>query len=203
MPAAVSARARDEVDGISGRMVLRAIRVARRHGLDAHYLGRRAGVDVAALELDPDGRIRLASSDALLELVADVLGPAVPLGIELALEQDPEAYGIPGLLLCASPSYGEGLRRALRYQRLWGDGERFHLHEGSGGIVIRYEPVGPARLAHQIAAECALAEIVLGARLVTGACVAAAARLRHSAPARAPALERYFGRMPTFEAAAN
>jgi AraC-like DNA-binding protein len=184
-------------------MVLRAVAVARRHGLDPAELGRRAGLDVAALAAEPDLRVPLAASDGLLERVADALGPAVPLGLELALEQDPEAYGIPGLLLCASASYGEGLRRALQYQRLWGDGERFQLHEAAAGLVVRYEPIGPPRPAHEVAAECALAEIVLGARLVTGGSVPTPVRLRHVAPARAAALARYFGRPPTFGAAAN
>lgn len=148
---------------VAARMVARTLALASRKGVDADALARAAGVDVAVVS-DPDGRVPVIESDALLEALDRAAG-GPSLGLELALTRDPETYDAAGVVLLAAPTLRAGFDRAFRCQTLWGDGERFRRE----GDVIVFDPAprGDAhRRAHEIVTECALVEVGFAARFV-------------------------------------
>lgn len=172
-------------------MTARLVELARRRGQDPEALCREAEVP-RNLVTEPSARVPYTDADRLLERVAARVG-AARLALELAAIYDDDTYDSAGLVLVTSPTYGEGLRRALAYQRLWGDGERFSWREDAGGLVIRFRHPGPSELAAAVCTELAFLEIVGGARLLVGSDVRAArVRLRH-VPGDASALAAALG----------
>jgi len=187
---------------ISARMVLRIATLLRARGVDPVPLCAAVGLRVGELEV-PSARIAYADSDALLERAMSLLGGA-GLGAALARTRDEDTYDTAGLVLVASPTLREGLARAFRFQRLWGDGERFVLGESNGGAVIRFTSPGKARPAHAVLAECALVEVMSAARWLVGAPVSArGVRFVHAPLGAVDELTAIFGFPPKFGADAN
>jgi AraC-like DNA-binding protein len=155
-----------------------------------------------ALLADPNGRVPLeAVLSALEELAALSRHPS--LGLLLAQRAKPEVYHTPGLLVVASDCLREGLQRAFRYQRLWGDGDRFSLLDPSQlrrperGLAVCFAIPGPRRPGHAILEVCALAEAAIGVRMATGRSQEAPLALGFpSTEDDTSALERHFGIRP-------
>lgn len=153
---------------VASRMVKRVVQLAAVKRLDGEAMARACGIDPAVLA-DPDGRVAVSASDALVEALDREAGGPM-LGVELAFTRDPETYDAAGVALLAAPTLRAGLDRAFRCQVLWGDGERFRRD----GDAILFDPVPeprdgerpPHRRAHEIVTECALAEACLAARFV-------------------------------------
>jgi AraC-like DNA-binding protein len=184
---------------ISARMALRTVRLGESYGIDVRTLYDAAGLSRRALEAE-DARVPYAASDAMVEELAARVG-AAGLGLRFALATGDDPYGVLGLVLMASPTLREGLVRVERYQRLWGDGDRFAVVVNGGSGIVRFAAHGPPRLAHAVLAECALAEVVRGARRLTGREVRPrAVRFAHASLDRGEALNRFFGRAPVFRA---
>lgn len=77
-------------------------------------------------------------------------------------------------------TFGEGLERALAYQRLWGDGERFSLQRDADGGVVRFRHPGPSIIARSVLSELALIETMNAARsLAAPSAKASAVRFAH------------------------
>lgn len=151
----------------------------------------------------PDARVSYDEVDALVEAAAAAAGAArLPLALLAAQELD--TYDEAGLLFVAGPSWLEGLERALAFQRLWGDGERFALERRDGDVTIRFSHPGASPVARAVFAELALLELAASlALLVDPAAAPRAARLAHApldAPERLAALLRV---APTFSAGEN
>lgn len=183
-------------------MTARLVRLLEMRGHDAAALCRSANVSVEEV-VHPSARIPYRVADALLEACAEVLG-AGDLSIALAGVFDRQTYDAAGLVLISSSTFGEGLERALAYQRLWGDGERFTLRRDARGGVLRFRHPGPSVVAGAVLAELALLETISAARaLVDPAARAVAARLAHAPLAPPAALAKMFGVEPTFRAAEN
>jgi hypothetical protein len=141
-------------------MMARLERLLRERGLEPdEVLDEAAGTR----GLDAAARIPYFAVDEAIERCAQYLG-AAELGLALARVRDDEAYGAAGLLLATSESLRQGLRRAFAYQRLWGDGERFALRDAEDGILVSFRHPGASELARAVLAECALVEVLEGAR---------------------------------------
>lgn len=187
---------------VSGRMVVRVVRLLREAGVDPSDALRRAGLTEVRL-IEPGARVPLEQSDVLLERAHALLGAPPDFSLRLALTHEPETYDTPGLVLVASPTLREGFTRAFRFQRAWGDGERFGLRRVEGeGTAIVFRPLGPPRLAHRLQAEVALVETVAGVRFLSQDLTARprAVPFAHAEEDAAVPLGEFFGVAPTFGA---
>lgn len=167
---------------ISARVVVRLVDFVVSRGHDAEVFCRSAGVGLTALR-DPDARVPYAVAESL-GMRAAALTADPNIGLHLAQDVgDTRIYDAGVLLMMASPSLGESLERMERYQRYWGDGERAVLVKTKRGVAVRYDlPLAAGEYRRQ-SDECALAEIVIGARALTGRDVSpCAVRFRHAAP---------------------
>lgn len=186
---------------ISGGLVLRLLELVP--PAEGRALLARQGLSIAALRL-PGSRVGWAAVDALVDDVA-AHSRIEGLGLRLALVELPESYGMPGLLLATSPTFAAGLQRALAYQRLWGDGERFQLLLAADTATLSFQHPVASPHADAVFAVCALAESLLGLRrLVEEGCRAQAVAFRHVPEAEEQQrLEAFFGVRPRFGAARN
>ncbi|AUX38495.1 MULTISPECIES: AraC family transcriptional regulator ligand-binding domain-containing protein [Sorangium] len=183
--------------GISGAMALRLVRFCADRAIDtAPLLGVLGATEVELRR--PACRVPYAALDRAIEAAASRVG-AAGLGPALARVRDEETYGVAALLLLAGPSFRDGLARAVAYQRVWGDGERFALSALRGGLAVRFEHPGRSALARAVLAECALVEIVDAVRLLTGRPAEGhAARLRHDRLGPDDALRAALGVAPAY-----
>lgn len=187
---------------MSARLVRRALRLLDERGIAEAPVLTYAGLSASDFA-DDAGRITYAQVDRLLEAIAQFI-PVSELGLALALVADERAYGAAGLLLLSSSTYRDGLRRAFAYQRLWGDGERFYLSNERGLCVVRFHHPGSSPLVRAVLAECALAEVLVGARRLVGLEVKAhTVSFAHDDLGGAAELARWFGVTPRFGAPDN
>jgi len=97
------------------------------------------------------------------------------------------------LLLMASPTVRVALERMEAHQRYWGDGNRAALRRVDRGLAIRYTLPGAIGAYARHSDECALAEITLGVRVLSGSpLVPRMVHFRHSAPRSIEEHERLF-----------
>ncbi|WP_434044771.1 MULTISPECIES: AraC family transcriptional regulator ligand-binding domain-containing protein [Sorangium] len=197
MPPRGSSRA-----GISGAMALRLARLFADRGEDPAPLLAALGATEGELRR-PTCRVPYAALESAIEAAASRVG-AAGLGAAMARVRDEETYGVAALLLLAGPSFREGLTRAVAYQRVWGDGERFTLAPRRGGLAVRFEHPGRSALARAVLAECALVEIVDAVRLLTGKPADGhAVQLRHDRLGPDDALCAALGVAPAYGRAEN
>lgn len=157
---------------VSSRMARRVPELATALGQDGAALCRRHAIPAQLLDepyatvpLDPV----LAALEELLELTRH---PA--LGLRLAEQNHPDTYHTPALILIASECLRDGLRRAFRFQRLWGDGDRFALQSARelglalDGLAVTFRIPGARRPAHELLEVCAFSECAMAVRMLTG-----------------------------------
>src|SRR3569623_1898585 len=169
-------------------MLLRVVDFCAGRGVDEPALLR--GTELTRGMLDqPDARVSY-------QLVEEVGARALALtgdddfGLHLAQDVTRQSQLDPGLLsLMASPTLGSALERIVAYQRFWGDGDRISLVTLCGGVALRYQLRGASGSYARHADECAMAEIALGLRALSGSAVSPrAVRFRHAPP---PSLAEY------------
>jgi AraC-like DNA-binding protein len=168
---------------LSARVVVRVADFVAARGHDPERFCRSVGVSLEALR-DPAARVPYTLAESLGERAAELVGDA-NLGLHLAATvQDTRGFDAGLLMLMASPSVRAALERMTRYQRYWGDGERSRLVRAPGGVCVRYALPGQSGAARRHSDECAMAEILLGIRLLSGRddLVPRAVRFRHPAP---------------------
>ncbi|XXF76348.1 AraC family transcriptional regulator [Myxococcaceae bacterium GXIMD 01537] len=172
-------------------------------GVDSERLCREFGLDRAALQ-DPELRIPYATLDALLERAVELSGDD-NLGLNLATIDVVDPDDVATAVIVTSPTLGESLERGVRYQRVWGDGERFLTERTERGVRMRFTPVGPWRPAHRHLVDVSLSQLVKGARLLTGVDVKPlAVRFAYPEPADTRAhRERFLGAPLAFNAPAS
>ena len=168
---------------ISSRVVVRIVDYAAARGHDAEQLCRRAGVSSHVLR-DPEARVPFAVAERIGMHAAELCGDP-NLGLHLAQDvRDPRVFDAGILLMMASPTLGDSIERMARYQRFWADGERFILVPTAAGVWLRRAQRYQMNEYQRHSEECAKAEFVLGARMLTERDVAPrAVRFRHKAPA--------------------
>jgi AraC-like DNA-binding protein len=171
-----------EHGAISARMVLRVVEFCRARGHDGEALCRSANTSLTALT-QPDARVPYALAARISER-ALALTREPNFGLELARDVgDPKHYDAGLLFLMASSSLRVALERMVARQRYWGDGERARLTPVPGGLALRYTLPGASGEYGRQSDECAMAEVALGARALSGrALLARVVRFRHPAP---------------------
>jgi AraC-like DNA-binding protein len=178
----VTLRTRPPEGGIAGRMVLRVLDFAAARGHDAEALSERVGISLSALR-ESDARVPYPVV-ATLGIHLETVLQDPNWGLHLATDvRDAKHFDVGVLMLMASPNVRGALERLVRFQRYWGDGDRAQLVPAAGGACLRY--VAPSALTRSArhTDECALAEVVLGVRTLTGTTASPrAVRFRHAAP---------------------
>jgi AraC-like DNA-binding protein len=188
--------------GIAASHVRRAFMLLEQRGVDPEPTYRASGLTRSALSSNA-AKVPYSVADAVIEDVARKLG-AAGLGLALATTHDETTYGLAGLIFATSPTLRQAFTRSLAYQRLWGDGERFCFQRCETGFVVTFEHPGASLLARAVLAECALAEIVAGARALVGAGASPNAVCFNHAPLGGePALRDYFYVEPRFACSEN
>jgi AraC-like DNA-binding protein len=164
-------------------MVARIVDLCRARGHDGDALCLSVGVDPALLQ-DPAARVLYRTAARLGERALEVLGDD-NLGLHLAHDvRDTPRFDAGMLLLMASPCVRVALQRMTRHQRYWGDGDRATLLPVRGGLAVRYVLPGAEGTYARHADECAMAEVALGVRFLTGQELSPRlVRFRHAPPA--------------------
>jgi AraC-like DNA-binding protein len=188
-----------QTGSISARMVVRVIDFAAARGLDPEALCRELGVSLLTLR-EHDARIPYALAERIGKRVLALTRDA-NLGLHLAHDvRDTQRFDAGVLLLMASPTLGVSFERMARYQEYWGDGARFALAPTRAGVAIRYQLQEALSDYQRHSDECAMAEIMLGARrLSEHDLVPVRVRFRHRAPADVSEHTRVFCVEPEFE----
>lgn len=194
-------RVKHRAGAIAGRLVVRIVDFAAARGHDAEALCREHGLVLEQLR-EPTSRVPYAVVETLgmrvLELTADDY-----LGLHLAQDvRDAPTFDAGVLLMMSSRTLRDALQRMERYQNYWGDGARYALVASARGMAVRLLQRDPLSVYQRHSEECALAEIVLGARRLTAdpQLTPLAVRFRHAALADARELHALFGLMPAFGA---
>jgi AraC-like DNA-binding protein len=189
-----------QTGSISARVVVRLIDFAAGRGHEAEAVCRALGVSLVTLR-EHDARIPYALTERIgmhvLELTRDT-----NLGLHLAHDvRSPQLFDAGVLLMMASPTLGVSLERMARYQEYWADGARYALVQTRAGVAVRYQMQEPLSEYQRHSDECAMAEIVLGARQLTEQeLVPLAVRFRHRAPADTREHASVFRAEPVFDA---
>jgi len=186
---------------LSASMLLRIVDHCRSRGVDDGHLLRDAGLTRAALA-EPEARVGYHVVEQVGLRALALTGDA-DFGLHLAQDAARQRHVDAGLLLLmASPTIRTALEEMVRYQRFWGDGDRASLIPVRDGLAVRYLLRGAAEAYLRHADECALAEIVIGLRALSGHAVAPrAVRFRHPPPPSLTEHRSVFGCPLEFRAA--
>jgi AraC-like DNA-binding protein len=117
---------------------------------------------------DPDARVPLVLVYDLVEYAVHATADE-RFGIHFALGIEVPDLDALGFLMMTSATVGEAMERAVRYMRLWNDGERYSLSVEGGVARIAFMPYGPDRPAHRQMAEMAVTDMVANGRRMAGA----------------------------------
>jgi AraC-like DNA-binding protein len=173
-------------------MARQALRLAGGLGLPVEALCREAGLRLEELE-DPEARIPYALVDDLLERMVARSGDA-NLGLHIARVDIADLDDPATFVILTSATLRDSMERGCRYQRVWGDGERFRMEETERGVRMRFTPVGAWRPAHRHLIEAALVQFATGVRFFTGEDVRPLrVRFVHPAPEDTREHEALFG----------
>jgi AraC-like DNA-binding protein len=173
---------------------------AAQYGHDPQALAARFGLSPAELS-DPDARLPAPVGIAMWEEVPRIVGDDL-FGLRLGERaSDAGALPIVGYVVQTSPTLGEGIARALRFQRIVQTLNRAELQVGASDarLVVQVRPRHVERLRHAI--DFALAYVVSFAGRLTGTrIVPRRARFGYAAPSRVDEHRRLFGDDLRFDA---
>jgi AraC-like DNA-binding protein len=162
------------------RVAAAFVRAAELEGLSRAALLARTGLDESVLA-DPDARVLLRDLYALLEGCAS-LGDEL---VHLRMTRRMEVASLDALafLVMTSPTFGDGLRAMLRFQRVFTEGERYELIDDPEGARVIYVPSGGPRPAHRLMAEMFATDLLVnGPRLVGAPLEGVRVLFAHGAP---------------------
>lgn len=176
-------RTAERQDAIAGKVVVRVVDFVAARGHDGEALCRSVGLSLSSLRAEGT-RVPYAVVRELGERAAEMARDP-NLGLHLAQDvRDTNGYDAGLLMLMSSRSMRVGLERLAQFQRYWGDGERAKIVDTRGGAAVRYMLVGTADDYQRQSDECAMAEILIGFRAISGRdVVPRVVRFRHPAPA--------------------
>jgi AraC-like DNA-binding protein len=170
----------------------------RIRGIDATALLGEVGL--AELEpTDPDARLPLVCLDKLWDRAAARVGDP-DLGLHVAESVDPGSFGLLSYLGTASATWGEGLRRLLRYFRLLSDGSRYELSVRGGVATLTANQDTPVSAPVRQRVEFTISVLFCYARhLITGEWRVLDVFFEHAPPLDLAEHRRVYGRVPRFE----
>jgi AraC-like DNA-binding protein len=167
-------------------------------GLAPPALCARFAIDPALLA-DVEARVPVSLVVALWMEVPVLVGDD-DFGLHVAELVAAAPQGLGGRLIAAAPTFGEGLRRMLHFERVFHDVRTSELTISGDRAVLAHDTRGGLALPRH-AAEFGWAYLVLLGRRTTGAHLAPlAVELRHPAPAATSEHVRLFGVAPRFGA---
>jgi AraC-like DNA-binding protein len=183
-------------------LAVRAIAAgAAKRGLAPAELCARFAI-APALLADVEARVPVSLVVALWTEVPALVGDD-DFGLHVAELIAAAPQGLGGRLIAAAPTFGEGLRRLLRFERVFHDVRTSELTVSGDRAVLAHDTRGGLALPRH-AAEFGWAFLVLLGRRTTGAqLVPLAVELRHPAPASTAEHVRLFGVAPRFGAAVD
>ncbi|HEY2735021.1 MAG TPA: AraC family transcriptional regulator, partial [Polyangiales bacterium] len=186
---------------VSSRLIQRGLDFARRLGCDTIDLCREFGLDPSWLA-DPEARIANAAAAELTERVIELTDDQ-NFGLHLARDVErTTTFDAAGLLLMASPNVRTALQRMIAHQRYWNDARRSSWIARPDGAAIRYQTPHATGTSSRHAAECMLAEIALGVRVLTGTTLnPRRVSFQHESPASTLEHAQLFGCSIEFRAA--
>jgi AraC-like DNA-binding protein len=199
MIAAMGSASRSESDGTLSVLMVRAIAMgAATRGLSPPELCARFDLDPALLA-DVDGRV---SVPIIVRLWNEV--PALvdddDFGLHLAELTAAAPQSLGGHMIGASPTLGDGVRRILRFERVFHDVRSSELILDGDAAIMRHDARGGIAVPRH-ALEFGWAWLILLARRVTGAPIAPVSiAFAHAAPARSDEHARILGVRPRFGA---
>ncbi len=187
------------IGSLSVRIIRRIVSLCEQRGYDGRRLCQLAGIDPASLE---EGELRVPY--ALVErlgLLAIEITHDRDFGLHLAESlRDTQSYDVGLLFLMANPTLGAALEAFVQTQHYWGDGQRAWLVPEPECVSVRHTLAGTTGDYARHAAECALAEISIGASILVGSAVAPLrVRFRHPPPLSSREHLRIFGVLPEFD----
>ncbi len=154
--------------GVSGHVVLRIARLVAARGYDPEPLF--SSFDLRVDELGAgDARVPYPLVEEIGLRAAEITGVR-DVGLELGRGvAEPETLKDAGMLLVmASATVRSALERVVRIQELWGDGARFAMLPAEDGGLVRYMYPRPLAARSRHVDECAMAEVVVALRHLTG-----------------------------------
>jgi AraC-like DNA-binding protein len=145
---------------------------------------------------DPDARVPTATVVRIWDQLPTLLGDDA-FGLRLAEHAVAAPLGLGGQLIASAPTFGDGLRRILAFERVFHDVRQSELVVRGARAVVRHDPAGLRLPRHAI--EFAWAWVVLLGRRTTGAAIVPhAVTFTHAAPAQLAMHRRVFGTTPAF-----
>ncbi|XOZ33797.1 AraC family transcriptional regulator [Halomonadaceae bacterium KBTZ08] len=117
--------------GVLFRLVYQAM---QRSGVDTDAIFRRLGVDENYLQRE-NLRTPHAAQVLFWQVVEEVTGDP-DIGLHLGLHVPTYKGQVLEYLFLSSPTFGEGLRRAMNYQRLLSDAADLELYEGAESCYL-------------------------------------------------------------------
>lgn len=173
--------------GVLLRMAYQAMVSA---GIDADAVLARVGMNKAALS-QPELRTPHDAQEYFWEVLEEVSGDP-HIGLHLGAHMPIYKGQVLEYLFLSSPSFGEGLKRALNYQRLVSDAFRAEIEERDADSIFLRQQFWNRRLAHLN--ECAVAGVIKFFAFVTdGAFVPREIHFSHRRHADISEYRRVFG----------
>ncbi|MEQ9510630.1 MAG: AraC family transcriptional regulator [Alloalcanivorax xenomutans] len=180
----------------SGVLLRMAYRAMVNAGIDADAVLAEVGVDRAILQV-PDLRTPHDAQEWFWQ-AAEKVSKDPHIGLHLGQHMPVYKGQVLEYLFLSSPSFGEGLRRALNYQRLLSDAARAELMVEEGDRAFLRQPFWGRRLAHLN--ECVMVGVIKFFRFVTdGAFEPLEIHFAHERHADPSEYERAFGCPVKFE----
>ncbi len=179
----------------SGILVRFAVQALTNAGLDAAAILQKSGASMLLLD-DPHLRTPSSAQDVFWQAAEEVSGDP-HIGLRLARHLPRFRGQVLEYLFSSSPTFGEGLRRALQYQRLLSDAilGRFG-HEGD----LCYLATGMANNTSRHMAECMMAGILQFFSQLTDECfVPVRVCFHHTCQAPVHEYEQLYGCPVLFE----
>ena len=177
-------------------------RAATSLGVKAQRLYDAAGFNTALLN-DPDARVPFAQIVTLYEEAAKLSGDDA-FGLHVGEQVDPTVFDVLGYSVINSPTFGDALDRAVRYNSLWTNGSGFSIDQGEALTTVTYIYFDPGLSARRQDCEMTLAALaVLGRRVTNVEWAPREVRFQHARPANTQEHDRIFRCPLQFDAPAN
>jgi AraC-like DNA-binding protein len=177
---------------VSAHVLLRVVAFCERRGHEPDVLCQAAGVSYPLLR-QKEARVPLPVVEQLCLHALAITGDE-HFGLHLAEDVgDASHYDIGVLVLMASATLGDAFARFAARTRYWGDGDRLAFLRDDDGLTMRSQWPGEDGAVRRHSGECAMAELVLGARVLSGQPVTpVVVRFAHDAPRDLGEHERIF-----------
>lgn len=171
----------NRVRTIQAKAAEKIAHAAARHGVPADRLYHAAGINPATV-CDVDARVPFAQIVALYEHGARLTRDDA-FGLHVGEHVDPSAFDVLGYSVINSPTFGDGLDRAVRYNSIWTNGSCFAVEKGATETRVIYTYLDDSISERRHDAEMTFAALaVLGRRTTNVEWSPLEVRFQHAQP---------------------